>query len=123
MLPGMLAEPGLFMAGDQPIQLAGRYAGRGVGTLALRPERLRLSAGAQPGNVTGVVELASYLGPVREHVLRLGPDLRLIVRGAHHRRRPIGPDRQPRDAALGCRRRACVRRRRRARSKPANCNL
>ena len=88
MLPGVLAEPGLFMAGEQPIHLAGRYGGRGVGTLALRPERLRLSLGGTAGNASGVVELASYLGPVREHVLRIGPELCLIVReptaaGAH----------------------------------------
>ncbi len=80
MLPGLLAEAGTFVAGDQPIHLAGRYAGRGVATLALRPERLRLSQGASAGNATGVVELASYLGPVREHVVRLGAELRLIVR-------------------------------------------
>ena len=88
MLPGVLAEPGLFMAGNQPIHLAGRYGGRGVGTLALRPERLRLSAGDTAGNASGVVEFASYLGPVCEHVLRIGPELCLIVReptaaGAH----------------------------------------
>ena len=80
MLPGVLAEPGLFMAGEQPIHLAGRYGGRGVGTLALRPERLRLSPGDTAGNASGVVEFASYLGPVREHVLRIGPELCLIVR-------------------------------------------
>ena len=87
-LPGLLAEAGLFMAGEQPIHLAGRYGGRGVGTLALRPERLRLGAGEghgpagglAGGRASGVVELASYLGPVREHAVRLGPELRLIVR-------------------------------------------
>ncbi len=82
MLPGMLAEPGLFMAGEQPIRLAGRYAGQGVCSLALRPERLRLGAADGGGNASGAVELASYLGPMREHVLRIGPQLRLIVREA-----------------------------------------
>ena len=80
MLPGLLTEPGRFLAGEQRIRLSGRYAGQGVCTLALRPERLRLSAGEAEGNANGVVELASYLGPVREHVLRIGADLRLIVR-------------------------------------------
>ena len=80
MLPGVLAEPGLFMAGEQSIRLAGRYAGQGVCSLALRPERLRLSGSDRMGNASGMVELASYLGPMREHAVRLGPELRLIVR-------------------------------------------
>ena len=84
MLPGLLAEPGSFVADGVPLRLAGRYGGAGNVTLALRPERLRLSlreaADESLGHAAGVVELASYLGPVREHVVRLGPERHLIVR-------------------------------------------
>jgi len=32
------------------------------------------------GQADGVVELASYLGATREHLVRLGPDLAVVVR-------------------------------------------
>ena len=47
--------------------------------MALRPERLRLN-GAGAGRVDGVVELASYLGPVRDHLVRIAPERHLLVR-------------------------------------------
>ncbi len=90
MLPGTQAD-GRVMAGGATIQLAGQYAGAGPCTLALRPERLSLGpAGASGrGHVTGTVELASYLGPVREHLVRLAPELRVLVRDTTARAAPL----------------------------------
>ena len=79
MLPGILTDGSAFVAGGGQIRLAACYAGQGACTLALRPERLSLRGGGA-GQAEGVVELASYLGPVREHLVRIGPELRLIVR-------------------------------------------
>ena len=85
MVPGTLAG-GAVSAGGAVLRLAGRYAGVGACTLALRPERLQLAApgtGCGDGIVgcaDGIVELASYLGATREHLVRLGPDLRVVVR-------------------------------------------
>ena len=62
------------------LPLAGRYAGAGPCTLALRPERVRIGAGG--AGLQGTVELGSYLGAVREHLVRLGPELKLVVRDA-----------------------------------------
>ena len=78
MLSGTLAQ-GAVRAGGAVLPLAAAYAGEGPCTLALRPERLRLGP-ADGAGVPGRVELASYLGAVREHLVRLGPDLLLIVR-------------------------------------------
>ena len=79
MVPGVLGADGAFSSGGAMLRLAGRYGSTGPGTLALRPERLSL---APPGSgcVDGTVELATYLGAVREHLVRLGPDLRVVVR-------------------------------------------
>ncbi|MBV9782216.1 MAG: ABC transporter ATP-binding protein [Acidisphaera sp.] len=72
----------VFATGGGTLLLAGRYAADGACTVALRPERLRLAppGEAGPGSAAGTVELASYLGAVREHLVRLGPELRLVVR-------------------------------------------
>ncbi len=86
MVEGTLEAPGMVRAGDTAIELAGQYDGAGACTLALRPERLRLAAsgasgpGSVPGSVPGTVELASYLGAVREHLVRVGTGLRVVVR-------------------------------------------
>ena len=79
MLEGALAQPGCFTVDGVRVQLAGRYGGAGPATLALRPERLGFGP-AGGGAMPGTVELASYLGPVREHVVRVGHGLRVIVR-------------------------------------------
>ena len=87
MVPGTL-EDGCTLAMDGArIHLAGRYAGTGPCTLALRPERISLDgpgAGYLAGHLDGVVELASYLGAVREHLVRVGQDAqngqRIVVR-------------------------------------------
>ncbi len=84
MLPGTRTE-GRVTADGAAITLAGRYAGSGPCILALRPERLSLGpAGgpAQPGAAgaaTGTVELVTYLGSIREYLVRLGPELRVQV--------------------------------------------
>ena len=81
MAPGELVEGGTVMADGAAIRLAGRYhAAAGPCTLALRPERLAIGDATKPGSVTGTVELASYLGAVREHLVRIGPTQRVVVR-------------------------------------------
>ena len=78
-------DGGLAVLADGAVlRLAGRYAGAGACTLALRPERLTLApAGLDgPGTAAGTVELASYLGAVREHLVRLAPNLRVVLRDA-----------------------------------------
>jgi len=84
MVPGALKESGAVLAEGAVLRLAGRYAGAGGCTLALRPERLTLApAGLDgPGTAAGTVELASYLGAVREHLVRLAPNLRVVLRDA-----------------------------------------
>ena len=72
---------GVVEAGGARLQLAADYPGGGPCTLALRPERLALEPGpGLRGTVEGTVELASYLGAVQEHVVRIAADLRLVVR-------------------------------------------
>jgi len=82
MIEGVLSAGDGFACAGTALRLAGQYADAGACTLALRPERLTLDMPGvtAPGSVAGVVELASYLGPVREHLVRIGPDCKLIVR-------------------------------------------
>ena len=82
MLEGKLGDGDTIVVDGMALNLAGHYAVGGACTLALRPERLWLEAPGvtAPGSVAGTVELASYLGPVREHLVRIGPDTRLLVR-------------------------------------------
>ena len=96
IIAGVGHGDGTFAAGGAVLRLAGHYDGSGPGTLALRPERLTL---AEPGagSVDGVVEMASYLGAVREHLVRLGPDLTVLVRDS-----TAGPGRlHPAGVAVG----------------------
>jgi len=78
MLPGALDGDCFTVAGAR-LRLFGQYPSQSAGTLALRPERLSLTAPGA-GRVEGVVELASYLGATREHVVRIAPGVQLIVR-------------------------------------------
>ena len=87
VLPGTLQD-GRFVAQGVALHLAGAYAGgAGPATLALRPERLSVvppgppgpAPGPAPGTVPGTVTLASYLGATREYLVRIGPELDLIV--------------------------------------------
>ncbi len=80
MLPCRLGTDGTASCDGVTLQLAARYAASGPATLALRPERIGLNADGGPGRVEGHVELASYLGPIREHLVRIGPELRVVVR-------------------------------------------
>jgi putative spermidine/putrescine transport system ATP-binding protein len=82
MLPGDMQGPDAMRADGAPITLAGRYDQAGPCTLALRPERIAIgtSSPGQQGSVDGIVELASYLGATREHLVRIGPAQRIIVR-------------------------------------------
>ena len=79
IIAGERRGDGTFAAGGAVLRLAAHYDGTGPRTLALRPERLTLT---EPGTgcADGVVEMASYLGAVREHLVRLGPDLTVLVR-------------------------------------------
>jgi len=94
MLDGSLLD-GRTMEADgadgAALQLAGAFAGSGRCTLALRPERLSLGpqGGQGPGTAPGVVELASYLGATREHLVRIGPALRVVVRDTTARAAPL----------------------------------
>ena len=78
IVAGALSDGGVVADGAR-FALAGRYGGAGPCTLALRPERLSIS-GEWAGAAEGVVELASYLGAVREHLVRVGSGLRIVVR-------------------------------------------
>ena len=89
MIEGRLDAAGQVTAEGAAITLAGRYGGNGPCTLALRPERLSLD-GTGGGSLDAVVELASYLGPVREHLVRAG-SLRLVVRDSTAAAAPLHP--------------------------------
>jgi putative spermidine/putrescine transport system ATP-binding protein len=81
LLPVTLADHGHAVADGASLSLAGAYAARGDCTLALRPERLTIGPGAPgAGLIQGTVELASYLGATREHLIRIGPNQRLLIR-------------------------------------------
>ena len=79
MLEGTLGSDGALHVDGAVITLAGGATAQGKATLALRPERLSLD-GSGTGHVAAIVELASYLGPVREHLLRVGQGQRIVVR-------------------------------------------
>ncbi|MBE9606872.1 ABC transporter ATP-binding protein [Acetobacteraceae bacterium H6797] len=85
MLDGVLSPDGAVVEVDgTPVRLAAPHRGNGPCVLALRPERVSIeeSGLSAPGDglLTGIVELANYLGPVREHLIRLGQNTRLVVR-------------------------------------------
>jgi putative spermidine/putrescine transport system ATP-binding protein len=82
----------LRLAGGETVSLATSYRRAAAATLALRPDSIRLGPPGMPAaRVTGEVELCSYLGAAVEHVVRIGPDVTILVRGAG-----IGPDAAPR---------------------------
>jgi putative spermidine/putrescine transport system ATP-binding protein len=84
ILPGLLTGAATVVADGAQFCLAGSYPSRGPCTLALRPERLSLrppdGQAPRPGSVGGTVELAVHVGAVREHLVRVGPELCLVVR-------------------------------------------
>jgi putative spermidine/putrescine transport system ATP-binding protein len=95
MLSGTLDGEGhLMLADDATISLAGRYAGRGEATLAVRPDSVRLTTTGGNGCVEGEVELCTWLGSVVEHAVRIGPDTTILARGPG-----LGADATPRQSA------------------------
>ena len=90
MVAGALRAGAVLETDGASLRLAARYAGGGACTLALRPERVRIasrrddaperSSGPGSGHATGTVELASYLGPVAEHLIRVGSGQHVVVR-------------------------------------------
>ncbi len=82
LLQGAISDGSVVTVDGVPLHLAGTYAGSGACTLALRPERLQIAPPNSTGDgcVRGTVELASYLGASREHLVRIGPDRRILVR-------------------------------------------
>jgi putative spermidine/putrescine transport system ATP-binding protein len=88
ILSGALDGARLRLQGNESIALAARYRRAASATLAIRPDSIRLNApGTAATRVIGEVELCSYLGAVVEHVVRIGPDATILVRGPS-----TGPD-------------------------------
>ncbi|HTU56197.1 MAG TPA: ABC transporter ATP-binding protein [Acetobacteraceae bacterium] len=85
----------LAIEGGHDIAFAGRYGADGAGTLAIRPESIRIGpAGAADAQTEGTVELCTYLGAVVEHLVRIDSGQDLLVRGPG-----LGSDAAPRAAA------------------------
>jgi putative spermidine/putrescine transport system ATP-binding protein len=76
------------------IQLATAYPVAGVATLAVRPDSIRLSPPGGTSQVEGTIELCSWLGATVEHVVRLSPEVTMLVRGPG-----LGPDAMSRQPA------------------------
>ena len=88
MLEGTSRADGTLDVDGATITLASGATIPGKATLALRPERLSFD-GPGTGRVAATVELASYLGPVREHLLRIGENHRIIMRDSTARSGPL----------------------------------
>lgn len=72
----------LLLGGSESLALAGRYAAEGAVTLAIRPESIRIApAGEADAQTGGTVALSTYLGAVVEHLVRVGTNVELLVRG------------------------------------------
>jgi putative spermidine/putrescine transport system ATP-binding protein len=84
-LAGTIEAPGRFRSdGGLALACTGDRAGRAV--LALRPERVELSAKPQPGldnSLSGTVEFVSYLGALIDIHVRLSPSDRVVVQIAN----------------------------------------
>jgi putative spermidine/putrescine transport system ATP-binding protein len=72
---------GRLCANEVTIRLAGDYPAASHATLAIRPECLHIAPTGGASRVEGEVEICAYLGAVVEHVVRLGHELRIVVRG------------------------------------------
>jgi putative spermidine/putrescine transport system ATP-binding protein len=83
LLPGRLSDGTRLELAGACIVPAGRYPFSGDATLAVRPERISLgpAGDASPARVVGQVELSTYLGAVVEHSVRIGADIRVLLRG------------------------------------------
>jgi putative spermidine/putrescine transport system ATP-binding protein len=88
-------ESHLVLPAGPAVGLAGRYRVAGTGSLAVRPDSIRLGpAGTTSARVEGTVELCTWLGATVEHVVRIGPEITLLARGPG-----LGPDAVSRHAA------------------------
>jgi putative spermidine/putrescine transport system ATP-binding protein len=82
LLSGDLADRARFRAhGGADIRLAGCYAGSGSATIALRPERITLSAPTADARTLGEVLMSAYMGAVVEHVVALDAQTHVVTRG------------------------------------------
>jgi putative spermidine/putrescine transport system ATP-binding protein len=63
------------------ITLTAPYAATGKATIAIRPERITLTAAREAAQALGTILLSSYMGAVVEHVVALDPQTQLIARG------------------------------------------
>jgi putative spermidine/putrescine transport system ATP-binding protein len=82
IVAGRLGERRRLVADGAALSLAAEYGAAGAASLALRPERIAISALGEAAQARGTVELATYLGAVVEHVVRLSPELRVLARAA-----------------------------------------
>jgi putative spermidine/putrescine transport system ATP-binding protein len=80
LLTGSLHGARFRCAGGADLDLAGTYTG-GQATVALRPERIRLST-AGTARVQGEVKMSAYMGAVVEHVIALDSTTQIVTRGA-----------------------------------------
>ena len=81
VVAGTLSDGSLLTLADgTALRLVGRYAGAGPCRLAVRPERIILAA-ADGSGIRGRITLSTYLGATVEHVVRLGEETDLVVRG------------------------------------------
>ena len=79
---GELTDGARFrLAGGAEIALAGGYSGNGKATIALRPERIALSADLDDTRARADVLLSSYMGAVVEHVVALDAQTQIVTRG------------------------------------------
>jgi len=82
LLTGVLTDATRFRTeGGADIDLAGCYVGPGTATMALRPERIGLTAASGQVQARGEVLLSSYMGAVVEHVVALDARTRIVTRG------------------------------------------
>jgi len=93
ILAGRLDDKRLVLSDGASVRLAGRCAGRGEATLAVRPDSVRLAMSGD-GLIDGEVELCTWLGSVVEHAVRISPEVTLLARGPG-----LGPDAAPRHSA------------------------
>ncbi|HEX3348115.1 MAG TPA: ABC transporter ATP-binding protein [Acetobacteraceae bacterium] len=75
--------------GGARVALASRYAAAGSCALAIRPEKIAIAPAENATDVraSGIVQLSTYLGAIVEHVVRIGSDVQLVVRGPNGARR------------------------------------
>jgi putative spermidine/putrescine transport system ATP-binding protein len=82
LLSGNLADHSQFRGHvGADIYLAGFYAGGGGATIALRPERITLSAPTADARTQGEVLMSAHMGAVVEHVVALDAQTHVVTRG------------------------------------------